>query len=83
MRKLVLLFVLSGATLLATFAGSASAAVPQCFGLDATITGTGTIVGTSGNDVIVGSAANDTISGGGGDDRVIKTGTALTAPAGS
>ncbi|MEJ7810421.1 MAG: calcium-binding protein [Gemmatimonadaceae bacterium] len=41
-----------------------------CFGLPATITGAGTIVGTPGNDVILGSAGPDVINGLGGDDRI-------------
>jgi Ca2+-binding RTX toxin-like protein len=38
--------------------------------LPATIVGSGTIVGTSGDDVIVGSPTADTIDGGGGDDII-------------
>jgi predicted extracellular nuclease len=43
---------------------------PQCLGFDATITGSGTIVGTNGPDVIVGSTGNDTILGGNGNDII-------------
>ncbi len=42
----------------------------QCFGVPATIVGSGTIVGTNGPDVIVGGAGNDTISGGNGNDLI-------------
>ncbi len=42
----------------------------QCNGVDATISGSGTIVGTGHRDVIVGSDGDDTISGGGGDDLI-------------
>jgi len=41
-----------------------------CNGLTATITGSGTIRGTSGNDVIVGSPGDDTIFGLAGDDII-------------
>jgi len=41
-----------------------------CFGLQATVSGSGTVVGTAGNDVIVGSFGSDTIDGGGGNDRI-------------
>jgi Ca2+-binding RTX toxin-like protein len=44
---------------------------PQyCYGVRATLLGSGTIQGTSGNDVIVGSSGTDDISGGGGNDRI-------------
>src|SRR5215217_3190731 len=42
-----------------------------CFGLQATISGSGTVVGTAGNDVIIGSDANDVINGLGGADTLI------------
>src|SRR5215207_1126345 len=41
-----------------------------CFGRQATITGSGTIIGTKGDDVIVGSFGDDTIGGLGGNDRI-------------
>src|SRR5829696_10331780 len=41
-----------------------------CFGRQATITGSGTIIGTKGDDVIVGSFGDDTIGGVGGNDRI-------------
>jgi hypothetical protein len=44
---------------------------PQyCYGVQATILGSGTIQGTSENDVIVGSSGTDYIYGGGGNDRI-------------
>lgn len=50
---------------------SAHAQTPQtCYGFTPTITGSGTIVGTSGNDIILGSAGNDTIDGRGGNDLI-------------
>jgi predicted extracellular nuclease len=42
----------------------------QCNGVEATITGSGTIVGTPGDDVIVGSAGIDNIVGGNGRDLI-------------
>lgn len=48
----------------------ASGATPQCFGRDATIVGSGLIVGTEGDDVIVGRGGSDKIKGLGGDDRM-------------
>ncbi|MEV5383088.1 calcium-binding protein [Streptomyces sp. NPDC052721] len=45
-----------------------------CFGRPATITGSGTINGTSGRDVIVGSAGADTIDGRGGNDLICALG---------
>ncbi len=51
----------------------ASAATAQCWGQDATITGTpgnDTITGTPGSDVIVGLAGNDRIDGAGGNDLI-------------
>ena len=44
--------------------------VTQCMGVKATITGSGTIVGTNGPDVIVGSSGADTILGGNGNDLI-------------
>ena len=41
-----------------------------CEGKAATVTGSGTIVGTEGDDVIVGSAGDDTIFGLGGNDII-------------
>lgn len=46
---------------------------PKCFGVLATIVGTGdpdTIAGTSGNDVIFGAGGDDDIRGAGGDDLI-------------
>src|SRR5918994_3585660 len=42
----------------------------SCFGEPATIAGSGTINGTSGDDVIIGSPSNDAINGLGGDDTI-------------
>ncbi|HEY9376253.1 MAG TPA: calcium-binding protein [Jiangellaceae bacterium] len=42
----------------------------SCFGMTATIAGSGLIVGTAGNDVIVGSAADDSIDGRAGNDLI-------------
>ncbi len=44
------------------------------FGANATITGSGFLLGTAGNDVIVGSEDFDVIDGLGGDDRVCSLG---------
>lgn len=44
--------------------------VPTCFGIPASITGTGTLTGTNGQDVIVGSNADDTIDGLGRGDLI-------------
>lgn len=44
--------------------------VLTCNGLTITITGAGTITGTSGNDVIQGSSGNDQINGNGGADTI-------------
>jgi RTX calcium-binding nonapeptide repeat (4 copies) len=41
-----------------------------CFGEPATIAGSSTINGTSGDDVIIGSPSNDAINGLGGDDTI-------------
>jgi Ca2+-binding RTX toxin-like protein len=41
-----------------------------CFGSPATITGSGTIIGTAGDDVIIGSDGNDIILGLGGNDKI-------------
>jgi GH25 family lysozyme M1 (1,4-beta-N-acetylmuramidase) len=46
---------------------------PTCYGLPATIIGTGgndNLTGTAGDDVIVGLGGNDTIDGGGGNDTI-------------
>jgi predicted extracellular nuclease len=43
---------------------------PMCNGVDATISGSGTIKGTGKRDVIVGSPGDDNIDGGGGDDLI-------------
>jgi len=64
--------VLVGAFLGAA-AGSASAAVPSCFGEKATIVGTNKadfLMGTDASDVIVGLGGDDTIKGFYGDDRI-------------
>jgi RTX calcium-binding nonapeptide repeat (4 copies) len=44
--------------------------LPDCYGVQATLLGSGTIQGTAGNDVIVGSSGTDRINGGGGNDRI-------------
>ncbi len=64
--------VLVGAFLVAA-AGPAGAAVPACFGRNATIVGTrgnDFLTGTEDADVIVGLGGNDTIRGLFGDDRI-------------
>jgi Ca2+-binding RTX toxin-like protein len=43
---------------------------PMCNGVDATISGSGTIKGTGKRDVIVGSPGDDDIDGGGGNDLI-------------
>jgi hypothetical protein len=66
------------ATALGLFAVLAGTAQPSraadtaltCFGRQATITGSGTIIGTPGADVIVGSASAEPIGGLGGNDRI-------------
>ncbi|MEN3336576.1 MAG: hypothetical protein V7647_252 [Acidobacteriota bacterium] len=69
MKRVLVLFVLTGAvSLMASTVASAEPAM--CLGTPATITGSGTIVGTDGPDVIVGSTGNDTILGLGGDDLI-------------
>jgi Ca2+-binding RTX toxin-like protein len=71
-KKLIFLaFVVVGGAL--PFAGSspgARTADALCFGSAATITGSGTIVGTDANDVIIGGDGGDTIQGKGGDDTI-------------
>lgn len=55
--------------------GSVAAAESStCFGANATITGSGFLLGTAGNDVIVGSDDFDVIDGLGGDDRICSLG---------
>jgi Ca2+-binding RTX toxin-like protein len=49
---------------------SPAAAVVLCYGQPVTLSGTGTINGTSGPDVILGSAENDVIKGNGGNDII-------------
>jgi SpoIID/LytB domain protein len=52
---------------------TASAHVPTCQGLPATIwgdSGDNTLIGTAGDDVIAGKGGNDTIDGGGGNDVI-------------
>jgi Ca2+-binding RTX toxin-like protein len=46
---------------------------PECAALTLTrvVTGSGTIVGTTGNDLILGSSGADTIRGGGGTDCIL------------
>jgi Ca2+-binding RTX toxin-like protein len=50
--------------------GTTGAGSGLCNGLTPTITGSGTIKGTSGADVILGSSGPDDISGGGGADTI-------------
>ena len=69
MRRAVLLLAVGVLGLLAATAASAQEP-PTCLGEPATISGSGTIVGTDGPDVIVGSTGNDTILGLGGDDLI-------------
>lgn len=64
------------ATPLILFAGHAAAEEPTCYGRAATITGSGSIMGTPGNDVIVGSEEADFIDGAGGNDRICGLGGA-------
>jgi Ca2+-binding RTX toxin-like protein len=64
------------ATPLILFAGHAAAEEPTCYGRAATITGSGSIMGTPGNDVIVGSEEADSIDGAGGNDRICGLGGA-------
>jgi Ca2+-binding RTX toxin-like protein len=52
----------------------AAAQSSTCFGANATITGSGFLLGTAGNDVIVGSEDFDLIDGLGGDDRICSLG---------
>jgi Ca2+-binding RTX toxin-like protein len=54
----------------ANAAVAASVPAATCNGQTVTITGSGTINGTSGNDVILGSAGNDVINAGGGNDTI-------------
>src|SRR5918994_1489274 len=73
LRTVMVLVVL--ATALAVLAGTAQPSraadtALTCFGRQATITGSGTIIGTKGDDVIVGSFGDDTIGGLGGNDRI-------------
>lgn len=61
------------ALLLSVLWAPAAQAAPRCFGLQATIVGTGKndkINGTAGKDVIVGGGGHDRISGRGGDDLI-------------
>jgi Ca2+-binding RTX toxin-like protein len=70
MRK-VLVMVAAGALLL--MAAPAQAAVPTCFGREATIVGTlgdDMLTGTDGRDVIVGRAGTDRVLAGDGNDFV-------------
>lgn len=53
---------------------AAGAVGPSCLGKKATMTGSGTIIGTDANDVIVGSDGADTINGRGGDDLICALG---------
>ena len=50
--------------------GLTAHAAETCFGEQATIVGSGLIVGTAGDDVIVGSAGADEIDALAGDDRI-------------
>ena len=76
LKTLMVLVVL--ATALGLFAVLAGTAQPSraadtaltCFGRQATIKGSGTIIGTEEDDVIVGSLGNDSIGGLGGSDRI-------------
>jgi len=52
---------------------AAGAVGPSCLGKKATMTGSGTIIGTD-HDVIVGSDGADTINGRGGDDLICALG---------
>ncbi|MEU9701604.1 FG-GAP-like repeat-containing protein [Streptomyces sp. NPDC047981] len=54
-----------------------------CRGLAATITGNGTVNGTSGADVIVTGNGNDSVSGNGGNDTICTFGGADAVSAGS
>jgi Ca2+-binding RTX toxin-like protein len=50
--------------------GTTGGGAGTCNGLTPTITGSGTITGTSGPDVILGSSGPDSITGGGGADTI-------------
>ena len=65
-----LLLLVASTTIGATLVPPITAATPQCFGRDATIVGSGKIVGTSEDDVILGRGESDNIKGLGGDDRI-------------
>ncbi|MER7950616.1 FG-GAP-like repeat-containing protein [Streptomyces sp. NPDC096079] len=54
-----------------------------CNGLAATITGNGTVTGTSGSDVIVTGNGNDSVSGNGGNDTICTFGGDDAVSAGS
>ena len=69
-RMLISLLALAGVAAALGAAGASGRSAPTCFGKKATITGSGTIIGTDANDVIVGSDGADTINGKGGDDRI-------------
>ncbi len=70
-RALALALVATGLVALAPAPTSTAAAPPRCFGVRATIVGTGsvdTLIGTAGRDVIVGLGGNDRLEGRGGND---------------
>ena len=72
---MVLVVLATALGLLAVLAGTAQPSraadtALTCFGRQATITGSGTIIGTKGADVIVGSLGIDSIGGLGGNDRI-------------
>jgi Ca2+-binding RTX toxin-like protein len=58
----------------ALLAAAGPSAAQTCFGLAATITGAGAIMGTPGADVILGSEGPDRIDGAGGSDTICALG---------
>ena len=68
--RLFLIAVLLMSAVLMGMLSTASAQVPLCNGVPATIVGAGMIFGTPGPDVIVGSPGNDVIEGFDGDDLI-------------
>lgn len=69
MRGHAVLSSVAAATLLLSLS-RVGHAQPGCFGVPATQTGSGTIIGTEGPDVIVGSSGSDIIYGLGGNDII-------------
>ena len=76
-QRLLMIMLLTGGLALVPASQAVGEGIPQCFGRDPTIVGTGDrdrIEGTAGSDVIVGGAGGDRIYGYGGRDYICGNG---------